>query len=191
MRDRLDTGQAEFGWMREMINQRLDRGWWERRDAWLKDNHTSMPWDRACGIFSYRDTEGTVHRIVVGGDGNLYHDLDWNTPVVLNDSVVWDDTCTATFAVWRDFLYICLGATDGTARNLRYDGIGGEAFAVGLGAPTVPTVADGGAGLIVAAGEYRYRVTFYDVDTGFESDSSPIAAVTIATLHQVLSLIHI
>lgn len=57
----------------------------------------------------------------------------------------------------------------------------------GIEAPaTAPTLSDGGAGALELSGDYTAVCTFYDPDTGAESDPSPASsALTLAALHQI------
>ena len=184
MVDNIDAAHLEMGMLRELRNARFDEGLWQTRYGWAKDNTTAMAWDYCCGIFAYRDTTGQQHILVVGDDGNLYRnnqdgDWDWVTPVTLNDAVVWDETYTACFAPWFDDCFICLGSTDGSVQNLRYDGRIGQAFGVSMGAPaSTPVLAEDDGGGSLDAGSYRIAYTFYhtpDVGTSVESSYSPIS----------------
>ena len=190
MNNRVDETMLDRGLLRELRNAYPGsvNGSWSRRPGWLKDNATAMPWNHALGICAYRDTAENQHILVVGDDGEIYHEVNWDVPVVVHDPVIWDGTYQAVFAEWGDDVFIALGAPDGSGRNLRYDGKLGVVFGVGMAAPaTAPTLADGGAGAI-GAGTVRYRVTFEHhpaIGTVVPSPVGPTAEITIAANHRV------
>ncbi len=188
MNDRVDTAYGEWGILSELRNAMIKDPGWDRRAGWAKDNTKAMPWSRAIRMHAYVDTQRTRHILVLGDDGNLYHNTNWDVPVVLHDDVIWDGTYRATFADWRDDCFIALGSLDGVVQNIRYNGILGAAFGVSLDAPTAaPTLADAGVGLI-GAGTFYYKYTFYDItdlSAPFESDFSPSASQLILINHQI------
>lgn len=187
MTNREDLSQSRFGQFRLLQNMELRKDTWDRRDAWKKVNTTAMGWDRGLGIFSYVDTQKTRHVLVVGDDGNLYHDTDWATPVVIRGAVVWNGTYTCNGCAFGDDFYICFSGADGSARSLRYDGIAGVAWEVGLPGPVAAvTPADAGAGNVPGNGDTGYRVTYFWVEENWESSPSPIATITLAANRQVL-----
>ena len=189
MDDRLDFGQHGAGMLREGRNLDMSHLTWARRKGWKRANVVGMPWNRAIGFYAYRDTMRVLHGLVVGDDGHIYHstgDLTTWTVVTLHDTLGWDETYNAEFAEWRDDCFITVnrpaqltalpGATD---QNIRFDGLSGEAFGVGVPAPaTALTAADGGAGNIAPA-VLNYIVTFLDVETGWQSPASPVGTVTL------------
>lgn len=183
MVDRVDPERLRLGsQIKELRNTRVIEDMWGRRYGWLKDNTTAMPWNRAIGAHEYTDEHGTAHKLVMGDDSVLYHKVedDW-LPVLLHDPVVWDGTHCACFATWRNYCYITMGALTGSAppHNIRYDGLLGEAFAVSLlDPPNAATAVDGGAGALAAA-DYTYIWTYYDANTGWESDAAPLVTVNI------------
>lgn len=172
------------GLMREWRNTDHTVGGADSRPTWDKINTTAMPWTAAIGIFSWHDSKDVRHVIVVGDDGNIYHDLNWLVPAMVHDPVIWDGTYQASFAPHGDDCYIALGSMDGSVCNLRYDGLMGEVFGVGMAAPAAPTVADGG---VVADGlfdqAYRYRlVAVHDPAVGrlVKSPAGPSVEIIFA-----------
>ena len=160
-----------------------DRGDWDLRWGWAKANLAAIPCNTFCGATAFRDTQDTLHILVVGGDGHLYVSVDGGSTfqqVTMHVSVYWDESYVATFAKHGDELLICLGAVTGDAQNIRYNGITAQAFGVSLTPPAVaPTVAAGAVGGDIVDGEFDYFVTFYDAITGRESDASPVASVVL------------
>jgi len=187
MSDREDLSQSRFGQFRLLQNMELRKDTWDRRDGWAKVNTTAMGWDRALFMDSYVDTQKARHILVVGDDGNLYHDTDWTTPVVIHGAVVWDGTYACNGCAFGDDYYICFSGADGSARSLRYDGINGVAWTVGLPGPTATVLglADAGAGNIPGGGATSYRVTYYWVEEAWESGPTPIATIVLAANRQV------
>ena len=170
--------------MREVRSIQYRAGRWDRRWGWAKANATAMPWNQALRATAFRDTQDTLHIVVVGDDGNLYASVDGGVTfqvVTLHADIDWDETYQVTFARQGDDLFICIGAANGDSQNLRYNGITAAAYGVSIGAPAVaPTVADGGVGGDIQDGQLDYFVTFYDATTGREGDRSAIGTVTLA-----------
>lgn len=169
--------------LRELRNIQYRAGRWDRRWGWAKANATAMPWTMAIGATSFRDTQDTLHILVVGDDGNLHVSVDGGATfqiVTLHTEVDWDETYQATFAKQGDDLFICIGAANGDSQNLRYNGITAAAYGVSIGAPAAaPTVADGGLGGAIQDGEFDYFVVFYDATTDREGNRSAIATVVL------------
>jgi len=182
MQDRIDP-VLEVG-MREIRNIQRNVGRWDHRYGWAKTNAEAMPWKVAIGATSFRDTQDTLHIVVVGGDGNLYASVDSGASfqvVTLHATVYWDESYRATFAKHGDDLFIALGAVTGDSVNLRYNGITAQAFGVSLAAPaTAPTLAEDAMGAgDIDDGIFDYFVAFYDATTGREGDASPVAQITM------------
>ena len=185
MVDIIDTTLHEMpDMMREMRNIQYRAGGWDRRWGWAKANATAMPWTQALGATAFRDTQDTLHILVIGDDGNLHASVDGGATfqiVTLHTDVDWDETYQVTFARAGDDLFICIGAVNGDSQNLRYNGITAAAYGVSLTAPVLaPTVADGGVGGNIHDGQFDYFVVFYDATTGRESDRTAIGTVTLA-----------
>lgn len=184
MVDRLREELHETGRdMIEMRNIQRDRGDWDLRWGWAKANLAAIPCNTFCGGAAFRDTQDTLHIVVVGGDGHLYASVDGGATfqqVTMHVSLYWDETYVAEFAKHGDDLLICIGAVSGDAQNIRYDGVTAQAFGVSITAPeTAPTVAEGAVGGSVPDGQHDYFITFHDAGTGRRSDRSPIATVTL------------
>lgn len=179
MNNRVDPTQHWLGMLTEVLNVDLGHETWKVRRGWKK--LASCPCDSFIGIYAYKDTRGTVHVLALGDDGNCYHDLDnFAAPVVMYDAVSWNGTYTATFAARRDDCFIAVGSELGVAKNLRYDGLNCVLYGVSLDTPTAaPTATATLGGGNIEAGTFLYRYTFYDVDTGWESDWSPSVSVTV------------
>jgi len=196
MRDRAERGQAGFGDKLELRNVEVRDGNYTTRRAWAKTLTAAVAGvSRWIGGTFYRDTTGAPHWLLAGDDGYLYHcgteALTALTQVTVyaDSAVTWDATYRAKFAPWQDDCFVCVSqpseiADDvaATAQNLRYDGMSDPpaAFGVTVARPaTEPTLADGGAGA-VPYGEYYYKVTFKDVDTGWESPACDAVNIELA-----------
>jgi hypothetical protein len=181
MNDRLDSVLHRVA-MRESRNAERRSGRWDRRAGWAKANAAAMSWNTAIGLYAFRNTQQDLFFVCLGDDGTIWHSLDngatWTQPTCY-ESVEWDGTYRARFAPRGDDLFIALGAATGDTCNLRYDSILGVVYGVSITPPTAgPTLADGGAGNIVD-GIFDYFYTFYDADTGWESNGSGVTRITL------------
>jgi len=195
MRDRLERGQAGFGDKIELRNVEVRDGNYTTRRTWTKTLTVAVPGvSRWIGGTFYRDTAGDPHWLLAGDDGVLYHcgteALTALTAVVIyaDEPVTWGETYRAKFCAWQDDCFVCVSqppeiadAVAVTAQNLRFDGLSTPpaAFGVSLAEPaTDPAAADNGAGNILY-GDLYYKVTFKDVDTGWESAASAVVPITL------------
>lgn len=195
MNDFIDSAQHGFGMLKEMRNVRFRDGSWTVREGWAKSNTLAMPWETAIGIFAYRTTREHLRILVVGGDGNIYHDVDnFLAPVELTDAVVWDSTYRAKFCAWKDDCLITIGSVEGVQTNLRYDGRLGRCFGVNFPGPAAaPLLVDVGVGN-VRTGVYDYYYTFYDnppTGTTTESMPSPISQIDLTGVDNRTIRVHV
>lgn len=125
--------------------------------------------------------------LIVGAKADLYSYSGGNW------SQLWASALPETYRPWTFIQYNRIGlfcrVGYGTLRWWRPGIVPGVQYkqpsgvgSAGIAAPaTAPTLADAGAGTIETSGDYTGVVTFYDADTGAESDpSDPSAAVTLA-----------
>lgn len=135
-------------------------------------------------LAQFKDENGD-NVMVLGANSGMYRrNGTMLTPLANSDGVTIpvDTRAQWKFKAYRNVLY---GAREGGPGLLR---ITGAYFELGgIDAPTIkPTVADAGAGLLDVAGDYRVVYTYYNSQTGAESNASPVSdPLTLAALHAI------
>jgi hypothetical protein len=163
-----DIEDLEFS---ELENWYPYAGRLKRRGGTKRVSASATPYTEALtNAFAYKKSTGSW-TLLVGGltsIGKLVNDeLEVLTAATSGDNTFTSSTIPWNFIQYKDIVY----ATREFASNLvRIDGdVVGVA---GIAAPlSAPTIADGGAGNLVA-GDYIAVVTFYNTETGAESNPS-------------------
>lgn len=133
------------------------------------------------GLVEFTKSDGTSQILVATSHGLYRFDNGVFVAIPMPDGLVWTmfPNEVPGFVVLGDQLYICNGFTP----NLRYDGQ--TLYRMGITPPpTAPSASIDGSGVLTGA--YKYRVTFYNADTGQESNPSPVSNTLTLSSQRVL-----
>lgn len=136
---------------------------------------TSTPWTSALtSLFAYKTGDGVWTLIAGAATGLARLDGSGLIAHVITDAVVYVSSLIPwVFSQYNDIGYATRRST-GTLKRFKTDFMQDA----GIAAPSVkPTLADGGAGTLTPAASYFGVYTFYNSDTGAESNPSPVSTV--------------
>lgn len=142
---------------------------------------TAAPWDQTINsMFPLKKSDDTW-TMLVGGDTALGK-LDGDTVSDLNSSLVIADSDRAW--CWFQYKNYAYAMRKGYGNIIRADEL--SWYTAGIDAPTVaPTIVEGAAGALSAA-NYYVVYTFYNSETGIESNPSPPSTVlALASLKKI------
>lgn len=182
MRDGMEASLGHLPALLSLRNFSRERATFMRRFGWKKNNPVPFPFTRCCGARGFVDANGTEHIIVLGNDGKAYRlfpDTGTWAAITTYDGCTWGPDTEASFAPWRNYLFICTGG----GSNMRYDAALQCIYKVSMTAPAAkPTAALGAwASGELEAGLYQYRSVYEDQATGWQSPPSPIFSLYLTS----------
>jgi hypothetical protein len=155
-----------------------------KRDGCNTMNRTPLsgsPKIHAMYPYRYRDDDSgvvTQYHLLVGDDGSLSWMNESGTVVVINATAFTPGTAPPAFATLNNLCFIANG--DGP---IKLDGATEQVF--GIVRPEVGSARGDAQTAGSLLGEYEFRFTYYNEDTGHESsasDSTPIVVVNNSTI---------
>ncbi len=147
---------------------------------------TSNP--RITGMIEYNQNDLTRIFVIYAGDGKMYT-VNYSTGVVTDITPTNPPVASNVVPYFYIYNNLCIFADGVNPPIYVYDTVvSGKWYELGVKAPTVALgVAKSSTGL---TGDYKYKYTFYNSDTGAESNASPASTlITVADEQVDLTLI--